>query len=198
MADEPAENLAERPQKSGKPAMIVGVIMGMLLLQGAGVFIAVKMIGKGPAEAAGVELTPDDAQDKGDEHGEKTAEILITKLRCPHTGTGKHYVIEMTVYATVPDHLAGGGESGGGHGEDSTSGGGIQAEIESHIATIKDRMRTIVTSADPGTLFLARTGKPDYRLSTLKRQFKSVLEDVLGKGKIKEVLICDYMPMPID
>ena len=66
------------------------------------------------------------------------------------------------------------------------------------MATIKDRMRTIIASADPSTLCLARSEKPDYGLSTLRRQFKTILDEVLGKGKVKDVMISDYMYNPID
>jgi len=59
-------------------------------------------------------------------------------------------------------------------------------------------MRTIIAGADAGALGLARTDKPDYGLSTLRRQFKGVLEELIGKGKIQDVLIAHYMPTPID
>lgn len=201
MATEPTDESTEQAKKPNKMFMIGGVVMGILLLQSVGVFVAVKMIGKGPAEAAGIEIDAHHQTDAHHEENEETGEVTITKLRCHHTSTGKLFVISMTVSAIVPKHLlhAEAAESsghGGGGGEAEASG--IQTEIEANIATIRDRIRTIVSSAEAGTLCLGMADKPDYGLSTLKRQFKTVLDDVLGKGKIKEVLISDYMPTPLD
>jgi flagellar basal body-associated protein FliL len=215
MAEEQAQKevAAPAPKKSKKMMMIGGIVAGILVLEGAFVFILVKMMNKGPTEAMGVETVaveahkPDGHETHEDPTG-KTGEVVIAnQFECPHTNTGRLYVIRMTVYATVPQSLLGEkegeeGEKKHGEKEEEKKGegaeSGVQTEIAKNIATIKDRMRTIIAGADPGTLCLARSEKPDYGLSTLRRQIKTILDDVLGKGKVKDVLISDYMPTPMD
>ncbi|MFA5865095.1 MAG: hypothetical protein WC975_10470 [Phycisphaerae bacterium] len=205
MAKEPTvhkEDIQAPDKKPNKMMMIAGIIAGILVLEGAIVFVAVKMIGKGPAEAVGIENPAHPRKDRAENTNEQTEEIVIAnQFECPHTNTGRLYVIRMTIYASVPKILIGSGaepkgEKEGKEGENPDTG--IQKEIEKRIASIKDRMRTVIASADASTLCLARSEKPDYGLSTLRRQFKTILDDVLGKGKVKDVLISDYMPTPVD
>ncbi len=199
------EPLPESPKGKGKLPLIAGIVAGVLVLWGAGIFIAVKAF-KGPAEAAGIEIPEKHAAEPADNPGAETVEIKIANLECPHTNTGRLYVVRMTVVAAVSKDLVASAGEGEGHGKEAKEGEGkesagkcdIAKDIEDHIAQIKDRMRTIVASADPGTLCLARSEKPDYGLSTLRRQFKSILDEVLGKGKVRDVLISDYMPTPVD
>jgi len=200
------EQNAESSAKTAPPApgkkktvMILAIVLAVLAVQGGLVLVLVKGLGKTPAQAAGVEVAGDHPAEPAKEENQ---EIQIARLEFPHTSTGRSYVIRMTVYATVPKHIneppAAKGE---GRSEGAKKGEGrgvIETEIQNHIATIKDKMRTIVASADPATLCLVKAAKPDYGLSALRRQFKTVLEEVVGKDKIKQVLISDYMPTPMD
>ncbi len=210
--NDPKETAPASGKGSKKMMIIGGIIAGVLLLEGVVVFVAVKALNKGPAEAVGIEMPEKDSHKlEAENHDQKTGEVIIAnQFECPHTNTGRLYVIRMTVYATVPLSLLGGGDEGhekkgggekeGGHGKEGEGkgSGGIAKEIEKNIATIKDRMRTVIASADASTLCLARSEKPDYGLSTLRRQFKTILDEVLGKGKVRDVLVSDYMPTPVD
>lgn len=210
MAPEEKPKKDEAPdggKKAGKTVMIAGIAGGVVVVAAVVLtIVAVKAINKGPAEAAAgasVHAHPDEPVENPDE---KTVEVLIAnQFECSHTNTGRQYVIRMTIYAAVPQGLVKAAE--GGHGKEEGHGhgkkleaevSGIQVDIGKNIASIKDRMRTVIASADASTLCLARSEKPDYALSTLRRQFKTILDDVLGKGKVKDVLIADYMPTPMD
>jgi len=195
----------EQQQQGGgnnkKITLVAGLVLGVLLLEGVGVFLAVRMLGGGPSET--VAQIMEEADPQHSEEDLQTEQILVTKLECPHTSTGRLYVISMSVYAVVPKSSGeGDGDGrnvlGAGHGEEGESHGGIVGKIEENLAIIKDRMGTIVARADASTLCLPGAQKPDFGRATLKRQFKAVLEEVCGKGKIKEVLIPDYMPTPLD
>ncbi len=186
-------------KKPNKMIMIAGAAAGVLLLEAVGIFVAVKLVGKEPAETVAQELQQEQSEALVDHSKEATAEVLVAKLECPHTNTGRLYVISMTVYATVPKSMIKEESSNGEHSsEDSSDQQDIKKLIQENIATIKDRMRTVIASADTGTLCLARSEKPDYGLTTLRRQFKAILDDVLGKGIVRNVLISDYMPRPMD
>jgi hypothetical protein len=213
MAEEQAKKEAAAPvapKKPNKMMKIGGIVAGVLVLEGALLCVVFKM-GKGPNEAVGgIEAaleTP--KKEVVASENDPTEEIVIAnQFECPHTNTGRLYVIRMTIYAAVPKSLMGeGGKEGEKKeekkkeekkGEGAAESGGIQVEIEKHIATIKDRLRTVIAGAEPSTLCLARSEKPDNALSTLRRQFKTILDDVLGKGKVRDVLISDYMPTPMD
>jgi len=200
MATEPPEAAPDEQtaKKGNKLIVIVAVVAGLLIFQGVGVLIAVKLMNRSPLDAAGIELpdTEEDHESTGQET-EETAELLIANLQCPHTSTGRSYVIRMTVYAIVPAHLLTGHGEQGSHGEgEGPQAGDLKALLKKNEATIKHRMRTIIASSDAGTLCLTNMEKPDFALSTLRRHFKKVLEDVLGKDKVKDVLIPDYMPSP--
>ncbi|NLE28322.1 MAG: flagellar basal body-associated FliL family protein [Phycisphaerae bacterium] len=205
MPEEVSTNeLSVAPANKNKKVLMIGLIAGIPILLGVGIFLGVKILGKGPADAVALAI-PDPAVQPEDEHADNdTVELRISNIECPHTNTGRLFVIRMTVYATVPQKLVGADSSdqaSGGHGDkksDSAAQPGVEKEIENRMATIKDRMRTIIAGADPSTLCLARSEKPDYGLSTLRRQFKTVLDEVLGKGKVKDVMISDYMYNPID
>lgn len=212
MAAEQIENTPAAPKKSSKLMLIGGAVAGFVTIQAVVIFIILKSLNQGPLDAAGVEIEDQKtaAEQKHEETASKeTAEVLIAKLDCPHTSTGRLYMIRMSVYATVPANMApagGAAAGGGGHGEapkeekaeGESHGPNVGELIEKYSATIRHQMRTIIAAADPGTLCLTRAEKPDYGLLTLRRQFKSVLDEVFGKGIVKDVLISDYMPRPVD
>ncbi len=201
MAEEAQEQEAQGTSaKSSKKIMIIaGAAAGVLLFEALGIFIAVKLVSKGPAETVAQELEQEQEATLVDHSKEETGEVLVAKIECPHTNTGRLYMISMTVYATVPKSMIKNEEGEGEEGEsEESSGPDIEKMIKAKIAEIKDRMRTVVASADTSTLCLARSEKPDYGLTTLRRQFKAILDDVLGKGIVQDVLISDYMPRPMD
>jgi flagellar basal body-associated protein FliL len=202
----PKADAPETPKASGtkKIVMIAGIAGGVLILNVVGLVFLFKSIGKTPSEAEARENPVAETHDQVETPDEKTVEVSIAnQFECSHTNTGRQYIIRMTIFAAVPKNLvkekSGEKEKKEAEKEGKAAGDeGIQAEIERHLATIKDRMRTVIASADASTLCLARSEKPDYGLSTLRRQFKTILDDVLGKGKVKDVLISDYMPSPMD
>ncbi len=203
MAEETQEQEVQETsaKKSNKVMIIAGAAAGVLLLEALGIFIAVKLVSKGPAETIAQELDQEQHETLVDHSKEETGEVLVAKIECPHTNTGRLYMISMTVYATVPKSMIkeeGDGEGHGGEESEESSGADIRKMIDAKIAEIKDRMRTVVASADTSTLCLARSEKPDYGLTTLRRQFKAILDDLLGKGIVQDVLISDYMPRPMD
>ena len=198
------EETSAPEKKLSKKTTIAGIVTGFLVLELAIFFVGFKIFSKGPAEALGLERYDNVSKIQTENPEHDTQEVLIANLECPHTNTGRLYVIRMTIYASVPKELMKKtkeeGGHGGGYGSKSSAleSTGVQSEIEKRIATIKDRMRTVIASSDAGTLCLGRSEKSDYGLSTLRRQFKTILDEVIGKGKVKDVLISDYMQTPID
>ena len=61
----------------------------------------------------------------------------------------------------------------------------LTAKCEKHQGRIRDRLRAIIARADP-ELFR------EEELTTLKRQIFTMIEEVVGEGLIKKVLIPEY------
>lgn len=192
------------PAKKPKKALIAGIIAGVLVLEGVGVFVVAKMLNRGPASAVAGEILDNHTDKEGPEHPTEQMDevVIVNQFECPHSNSGRDYAIHMTVYALVPKSLAGGEEGEKKEEKEKKKEGaeptGFAAEVEKHIARIRDRFRTVIAGADAGTLCLTKSEKPDNGLSTLRRQFKTILDEILGKNKVKDVLITDYMYTPMD
>ncbi len=180
-----------------KLVVISSLVLGVLLLETVGVFCAVKMFGGGPSGSLADTLDGSGQQVK---EPQEIQEVSVAQLQCTHTSTGRMYLIDISVSVTVAKEYVGSARRHvSGFGKDpGNSEQGIEKVLASNSATIRDRMLTIVAQADANTLQLPNSRKPDFGLMTLGRQFKKILEEVCGKGKIREVLIPQYKPIPID
>lgn len=180
-----------------KLVVISSLVLGVLLLETVGVFCAVKMFGAGPSGSLADTL---DGPSQQAREPQQTQEVPVAQLQCTHASTGRMYLIDISVSVTVLKEYVGSARRHvAGFGKDpGDSEQGIEKVLADNSAVIRDRMLTIVAQADANTLQLPNSRKPDFGLMTLRRQFKNVLEEICGKGKIREVLIPQYKPIPID
>ena len=70
----------------------------------------------------------------------------------------------------------------------------VKKQIADRDALIKDRVRTIIAQLDPEKL----GGGSEPGLETLRRQVKFQLDDILGDGKVDEVLVPRCIPFRTD
>lgn len=162
MVDEIDVSASESPPAGAgrrKSMIMVGVLLGVMLVEGLTVFVLVKKFGAQPetAEAGRLGgLDPTEGQVAPVE-----AELEVAKVRAQNEKSRVVMSYELTVYATVlqPDLPK------------------LQSLVEQKSATIRDRFGSIVRSADPRVL-----NEPD--LATLRQQFLQELKQIAGDEKL--------------
>lgn len=176
---EQAVNEAEKKEK--RKMLIMGVVLvGIMLLEGIGVFVAMKMFGSKPADAQAA--LKDDQPGEDSEEPKLSKELLVEEIEAPNTLSNRSYLVQMTVQASVAENEF---EQ-------------VELAFEANRARIRDRLEQVIRAADPDMLSLSQAAKPDVELKGIRSRFKTILEEVCGENTIEEVIITRYMPMPVD
>ncbi len=161
------EPVAETASRGGRRKIMInlGIILGIMLGEGVGVFFLARQFSGPPASAEGSEvhgLKPAEGQKAPED-----TEVEVVKIRAQNEKSQQMIVYDMTVAISISEKQA----------LDLTS------LINRKKATIQDRLSRVVRSLDP-----QRFSEPD--LATLRQQFKLELGQILGDDKaVKEVLI---------
>lgn len=185
-APAPAPAAADKAApKTGLLAKTPVLLGGVMLLEAAVLFVGFKMLGGGPAPAAGADLvTTDGADAHGDGKGDKSSdkkkpvELLVLDFKAPNKTSGRTILYDVSIYV-VTRH------------EHETK---VKDTLKEREALIKDRIRTIIAQSDPEKL----TGGSEPGLETLRRQVKYQLDIILGEGVIEEVLVPKCIPFRTD
>ncbi len=138
-----------------------------MLLEGVGIFVAVKFIGGGPDT-----LRAGDGIGGGSDADGKmsSSEVRVTDLMAFNSNDGRVFVYQLSVYAEID-------------AEDSQK---IKDMIESRQNAIDDRFSKVIRGSDPK--YLDEPG-----LETLQRQFKHELGQILGdESYIKAILFPEF------
>ncbi|MEM6315661.1 MAG: flagellar basal body-associated FliL family protein [Planctomycetota bacterium] len=200
MADEPIDNpdAGEEGEDAPKKGGILGMLMktpvlvgGAMVLEAIALFIGFKMIGGGPDESAAAlqaelehgevqydshgDPIPVDDHGAGDLHGETM--LSIAEVRAHNTKSGRDYLYDVTFYAMV----------------DKAESETIQTQITEFQPLIQDRARTIIADMDPAKLSGAEPG-----LETLRRKMQHEMDEILGKGSVKSIVVPRCVPFRID
>lgn len=186
MADEQKEVSADKsaaPAKKKQTFMMLGILVAVMLVEGGGIYFAVKFFGGGPVDAAAAGLTPTAGTGEGhggDAHGApavaQSAELPVTKFKAPNLKTGRLYLYEIEIYARTSQEKA----------ED------LKKRLEANKATIDDRLNRVIRSSEPQDL-------QEDGLETLRRQIRHELSQVVGDEKmIEEILIPKCTPFKVD
>ena len=145
-------------------AVVVG---GLMLLEGVGIFVAVKFLGGGPDTLQAV----DGLGGESDGDGKlSSSEVRVTDLLAFNSNDGRVFVYQLSVYAEI-------------NTEDSPK---IKDMIESRQNAIDDRFSKVIRGSDPK--YLDEPG-----LETLRRQFKHELGEILGdESHIRAILFPEF------
>jgi hypothetical protein len=170
MPEEVVENEGNKKQNKNRRRnlMLAGILLGVMLIEGAGVFILVKRFGPSPAAAKG-QITSGIDGASGEELPERV-ELEVAQLRAPNEKLGL-VLYEMNVCAVVnkPDVET------------------CERLLEEKKWKIQDRLCGVIREADPKDL--------QDNLDVVRRKFKTELAEVLGKkDMIKEILIPRIVP----
>ncbi|MBN8645061.1 MAG: hypothetical protein J0L61_07445 [Planctomycetes bacterium] len=203
----PAPEAKAEPKKGGLPMKTIGMIVGLLVAEGAGIYLLMSMMGK-PSEVKATELHEDH-----DAEGEKLVELPVLSERFTNTSSGRLFVWDLELLVKVKtkhagdvsvlakgakeapkkdDHGGGGGEKGAAH-EPSI---GVAEELKARVAEIRTGIGTIVASAQHP--YFTEPGR-----ETLTRQILEYLQEVFkqdpqGEQRIQAVLIPKCLGFPSD
>ncbi|OWY72448.1 hypothetical protein B7486_05880 [cyanobacterium TDX16] len=157
------------PKKKGKFGLI-GLVGGLMIVEGAGIFIVMKMVGSDPDPTVGMEqaLVPTTKP------WAESQEIPVAKVRVLNSSGSRAMLYNVRVVVRV-------------HNENVER---VDEFIKGRAGTVEDTIGRVIRSADERHL-----GEPG--LETLKRQVRHELGKLLGDDSlIEQVLIPDCMPMP--
>lgn len=208
----PADAKAAKPEdgaaskKKSAKGKLIGIVAGVMIVEGVAVFAAMKMLG-GQPEPTHAEAVPTATQPV-----EQFVELDVAKIRAPNVKDGKLVLwsIEVVIRAKAESchddaHGKGDGkkegEGGGEHAKDDkpkdekAAAAALCPELSKKIKmnerTIKDRLSRIIRSAEPQVL-------QEDGLETIRRQVKFELDRILEDEhhQITEVVIPECTPFP--
>lgn len=105
-------------------------------------------------------------------------ELEVTALRAPNVKTGRRYLYDLAVFASVKE----------------ANRSKLERVLKERKATVEDRIRTIVAECDPDKL----GGGSEPGLETLRRQIKYQIQEIAGDDIVVEVLIPRCIPFRAD
>ena len=164
MSPEPDEQTVVelKPPSSKRKLLTLGIVGAIMLLEGVGIFVMVRMTRETPASEAG-----EPAQNPAELLDQMDAELALVECDAINRKSGQSIVVHISISVRV------------------TAGDQEHAArlIEKRQDTLKDRVQMILRSAEPQHL-----NEPN--LDTLKRQVKFEVDKILEDDKlILEVLI---------
>jgi len=163
MAENETKPQEDAPSGSGKKKfMLPAIVAGIMLLEGAAIFGAMKMFGSNPEPAPAaqsIEGLEDDGQPE-------SVEIEVAEFKALNEKSGLTFVVDIRVSARIPADRA--DEAG--------------QKIAENKATIVDRLTQAVRSADPKHL-------KEEDLATIRRQMKLELDKILEDEELVEELL---------
>jgi flagellar basal body-associated protein FliL len=184
-SEQPAANSGKR-----KNLMMGGVLLGIMLAEGGGVFMLAKHFAGPPAAAVAAPVGGLDA--KAGAKASPETEVEVVRLRAQNEKSQQLRVYDITVAGVFEEKET--KEAKGeakGEEKEKEGEGAAGAKPTSKVAelllkkkaTLQDRFGRIVRSMDP-----QRFSEPD--LTTLREQFKRELQQIVGEeAVVKEVLI---------
>jgi len=147
------------------------VVAGLMLLEGGGIFVAMKMFGSGAADVAAAQ---DDAPTGGpgdDSASPDVAEVVIAVTDATNNVAGRLHVYHIEVSALVA----------------AADKGQLEKLVQERESTIRDRINVVMRGADPKHL-----NEPG--LETVRRQIKFELDKIFPEDSlILELLIPKLM-----
>ncbi|MCH8964866.1 MAG: hypothetical protein IIB58_07900 [Planctomycetes bacterium] len=165
--DEQSEEQAAPFTNRNRNLLTAVVVGGLMLLEGVGIFVAVKIMGGGPDT-----LRASDGTGQGSDADGKmsSSEVRVTDLMAFNSNAGRVFVYQLSVYAEI----------------DAEESQKIEDMIKSRQNAIDDRFSKVIRGSDPK--YLDEPG-----LETLRRQFKHELEQILGDDShIKAILFPEF------
>jgi flagellar basal body-associated protein FliL len=175
----PEQAGAEVEKKSNKSGLMAGIIVGVMVLEGVGLYVAMKLLGSGPDQAPATEALAEGQKDQGC----TKPEVTIAKMKVPNRVTGKSYIYDIEVAATLnapPDQPV------------EVFKAEFEEKLKQNENAVRDRLNALIRGADPK--YLDEPG-----LVMIRRQIKVELGKALGDEKVLDkVLLPRWTPIRAD
>lgn len=161
---------AAPPEKKKGKFMTIGLVGGVMLVEGVAIFMFMKFMGTDPDPTHGMEQ----GMEATSKPWEESQEIQVAQVRVPNSSGSRTLLYTVRVVVSV-------------HHKDHDK---VKVFMESRKNTIEDVISRVIRSADER--HLAEPG-----LETVKRQIRYELGSLLGdESLIEQVLIPECMPLP--
>ncbi len=155
-----------------KKLMVPGIIAVVMIVEGVGIFGAMKMFGAGPGSAAAMESI----EGLDEETDSKDVEVQIAEFNALNEKSGVTFLVDISVSARVPADRA----------------AEIRGLLNDSRATIVDRLTQAVRSVNANHL-------KEEDLATIRRKMKFELDKVLeDETMISELLITRFQKFRAD
>lgn len=160
-------------RRKGRLALF-GVVGGVMLLEGVGIFALTRVVGGGPSQASGA--SSDVVNAGAAAPAPPPQELALADIQVMNQMSGRTMTYVVKVVAAV----------------DATEVEAAKAVVANKQAAIEDKLAQVVRAAEPQ--FFKEAG-----LETLRRQFKHAVDPLFdGQSPIKEILIPKCMWYPTD
>lgn len=170
-AEKPAGDAAAASPKKKLPMVTLGMIGGLMVIEGVGIFAAMKFFGAEPDPTVGMPHLEVTTQPFGE-----SKEIEVAKVRVQNTNGARPMLYSVTINVQVPSD------------KESLI---TEDFLKNRKAAVTDAISRIIRSADGKHL-------SEPGLESLKRKIKFELGALLSDDKvIEEVLIPEFTPMPM-
>ena len=173
MAEDAPANSAEQKPKKKLPIKTIIVILSVMLLEGGTItFFKVAHDGPQPAQATDPIAPTEKAPGK-----DMVEVVLADNMNVDNYSMGAkaRLVITLEVVARAQ----------------RTDEPQLTQSVTDNGTAIKDKIRTMVSSAEP-------THIRDAKLEVIKREIKTGVETIIGEGIIKEILLPVWQSYPAD
>jgi flagellar basal body-associated protein FliL len=171
MAEQKATATGRQQSPVRKKNLALGMaVLGVMILEGGGIFVAMKFLGSAPAGAEAAAVAGQALPEVD------TSEVLVVKLRPSNITTGNLYLWDIEIHAVIAN--------------DSVDA--VAATLETRKAMVEDRLATVIRNARHEDLLAPG-------LETVKRQLKHELNQIVGRDDvIEEILIPTCTPFRAD
>jgi flagellar basal body-associated protein FliL len=172
---ETQQNIDGAPADNSKRRKLVSTLVaaGLILAEGAGIFIVTRMMYQRPATAAAAQKSP---QEQAMASIEEQIEVALPEINAFNKREGRLFLYNLEVTVVVHKKCA----------------DNVKKVLDLRTSTILDRFNTVIRSAD--SKYLNEPG-----LDTLRRQFRFELDKVLGDDEVLlDLLIPRFYQSPAD
>lgn len=178
-----AEATPAPAKKKNKLVLTASLVLGVAVVQGGGIFLAIKLLGGTPKTNTAAEATPPAAHEAAPAPAPPAAPesgpaevVLVERFRVPNNKSGRNFMYDFDVTLIVP----------------AAKKEKMTEILRDRSGEIRDRLSQWIRQAHPRVL-------EEDDLATLRTLLQQGLSEILGDEEmIQRVLIPRWVPLRVD